>query len=135
MSKCPFCKKGALIRKTKRETLKYKGQTLKVLQPGEYCASCGEGILSGADLKATRKEIHDWQAKIDKYLTSDEVRAIRQKLNLTQQKAGELFGGGPNAFSRYERGEALQIRSTDSLLRLLNKHPSLLFELPRSKAA
>ena len=135
MRKCPFCKKGSLVGKIKRETLKYKGHKLSVLQPGEYCSACGEGVLNGADLKTTRKTIHDWQAKIDKFLTSDELKAIRLKLSLTQREAGELFGGGPNAFSRYERGEALQMRSTDNLLRLLNKHPSLLLELPRTEAA
>ena len=135
MKKCPFCGKGSLVRKTKQETFKYKGQKLRLPQPGDYCPSCGEGILNGSDLKSTRKAIHDWQAKVDKFLTSDEVKAIRIKLNLTQREAAELFGGGANAFSRYERGEALQLRSTDNLLRLLSKHPTLLSELPRTEAA
>ena len=38
----------------------------------------------------------------------------------TQKKAGELFGGGPKAFSKYERGEAIQNKSLDILMRLIN---------------
>jgi len=41
----------------------------------------------------------------------------------------EIFGGGPNAFSRYERGETTPLRSTSNLLRLLNNHPEQLAEL------
>lgn len=135
IKKCLFCKKGVLVRRAVKETFKYKGYSLRLDQPGEYCNFCREGILSGEDLKVTRKELHDWQARIDGFLSSDEVRDIRRKLHLTQHQAAELFGGGPNAFSRYERGESLQLRSTDNLLRLLNKHPTLLSELPKTKAA
>ncbi len=135
MRKCPFCKKGQLHRKTIQETFRYKGHKLKLAQPGEYCSVCSEGVLDAEDLRVTRKSLHDWQAGIDGFLTSDEVKAIRKKLRLTQQQAAQYFGGGANGFSRYERGETLQMRSTDNLLRLLNQHPNLLAELPKSKAA
>ena len=135
MKKCSFCKNGALVRKTIKQTYRYKGHRIRLSQPGDYCNSCGEAILSSSDLKATRKQLHDWRAKIDGFLTSDEVRRIRLRLSLSQQRAALLFGGGPNAFSRYERGEALQLRATDNLLRLLDKHPALLEELPKRKAA
>jgi HTH-type transcriptional regulator/antitoxin MqsA len=135
MKKCTFCGKGELKRGVVKETFEYKGQTLELDQTGEYCAECSEGILDGTDLKNTRKAIHDWQAQIDGFLPSDEVRRIRKKLGLTQHQAAAIFGGGPNAFSRYENGEALQIRATDNLLRVLDKHPLLLEELVRDEAA
>jgi HTH-type transcriptional regulator/antitoxin MqsA len=50
-------------------------------------------------------------------------------LKLNKKQAAELCGGDPNAFTRYERGEATPIRSTSNLLRLLNNHPLLLNEL------
>jgi len=39
---------------------------------------------------------------------------------LSQREASELFGGGPNAFSKYERGEIIQSKSTDVLMRLVS---------------
>jgi len=57
MKKCPFCKEGFLERKTIKETYTYKGQTIEVDQPGEFCNSCEEGILNAADMKATEKQL------------------------------------------------------------------------------
>lgn len=129
MKKCPFCGVGLLERGTISETYAYKNQTLTVEQPGEWCNACGEGILDGADLHATEKQIRDFHAKVDGLLPSHEIRRIRKKLKLTQKQAAAIFGGGPNAFSRYERGEAISSRSTANLLRLLDKHPEQLQEL------
>jgi hypothetical protein len=38
-------------------------------------------------------------------------------------------GGGHNAFSRYERGEAAPLPAVINLFRLLDKHPELLKDL------
>ncbi|EPA7320535.1 type II toxin-antitoxin system antitoxin MqsA, partial [Escherichia coli O45:H30] len=50
-------------------------------------------------------------------------------LSLTQKEASEIFGGGVNAFSRYEKGNAQPHPSTIKLLRVLDKHPELLNEI------
>jgi HTH-type transcriptional regulator/antitoxin MqsA len=71
MKKCPFCKDCFLERKTIKETYKYKGHTLEVEQPGEWCNVCEEGILNGADLKATEKMKNDFQSQVDGLLTSE----------------------------------------------------------------
>ena len=55
-----------------------------------------------------------------------ELGRIRRKLGLTQQEAALLTGGGPNAFSRYERGKARPLPSVTNLFKLLDKHPNLL---------
>jgi HTH-type transcriptional regulator/antitoxin MqsA len=86
-------------------------------------------------MDATERQLYDFRAGVDGYLTTTEVRRIRKKLGLTQRQAGEIFGGGHNAFSRYESGSARPPKSTDTLLRLLDKHPELLHELPKGKAA
>jgi len=122
-------------RRTVRETYTYKGHDLQVEQPGEFCDRCDEGIVTGGDMKATEQAFHDLRATVDGLLTSTEVRRIRTGLKLTQRQAGEIFGGGPNAFSRYERGLAMQPRAVDALLRLLDRHPKLLVELSARRAA
>ena len=132
MKKCPFCEHGVMTRATVQETYTYKGQTLTLEQPGTWCDSCGEGILDRADLKTTEKQIRDFQASVDGLLPSNEIRRIRKKLHLTQKQAAQIFGGGPNAFSRYERGESSPVRSTSHLLRLLDHHPEHLQELTTS---
>ena len=37
-------------------------------------------------------------------MTPDRIRAIRERLRLTQEEAGALLGGGPRAFTKYESG-------------------------------
>jgi len=58
-----------------------------------------------------------------------EIRRIRRKLGLSQVNAASLTGGGHNAFSRYERGEAAPLPAVVNLFRLLDRHPELLDEL------
>lgn len=132
---CPFCGKGYLERKIRKLTFKYHGHKIQIPQPGEYCNSCVEGIINGEDLKATEKALHNFRAEVDGLLTTEQIRRIRKKLNLTQQQAAEIFGGGTNAFSRYERGEIRQTRALDKLFRLLDKHPEQLEELREKEAA
>ena len=85
--------------------------------------------------KTTEKALHDFRAKIDGFLSSGEVRKSTRDWDLRSIGAAYLFGGGPNAFGRYERGEALQMRTIDNLLRLLEKHPDLPAELKQAEAA
>lgn len=61
-----------------------------------------------------------------------ELARIRKKLKLTQQEAAKLAGGGKNAFSRYERGQAKPVAAVVNLFRLLDRHPDLLRELKAS---
>jgi HTH-type transcriptional regulator/antitoxin MqsA len=58
-----------------------------------------------------------------------ELKRIRQKLDLTQQAAAEITGGGHNAFSRYERGTAQPLPAVMNLFKLLDRHPELLREV------
>jgi len=65
---------------------------------------------------------------------SKEIRRIRRKLGLSQIAAARLTGGGHNAFSRYERGEAMPMPAVVNLFRLLDRHPELLKDLVRSNS-
>ena len=57
------------------------------------------------------------------------ITSVRQKLAIDQREAAEIFGGGINAFSRYENGKTKPPLSLVKLLRLLERHPDLLNEV------
>ena len=59
----------------------------------------------------------------------DYIVAVRRKLKLDQREAARLFGGGVNAFSRYETGKTRPPLALVQLLRLLDRHPELLEEM------
>ena len=54
---------------------------------------------------------------------------MRKKLELGQREAGEIFGGGVNAFSRYENGKTKPPLALIKLLKVLDHHPDLLNEV------
>ena len=57
-------------------------------------------------------------------LNPEEIRAIRESLGLSQVQAGELLGGGPRAFAKYEAGTIKPAASVVNLLRLLEADPA-----------
>ena len=126
---CPFCGEESYQHQTKPLKLQYKSYSITVKQPGYWCNKCNEGVIGGEDRIATQKELQTFRAKVDGLLSPDEIKSIREKLNLTQQKASEIFGGGINAFSRYERGETPIPKPLSQLLQLLSVHPNLFAEL------
>lgn len=130
---CPFCGELEYHHQTRPLQLKYKGQSITVNQPGFWCNTCGEGVIDSADRKITQKQLQAFRAKIDGLLTPDEIKLIRQKLHIRQREAGEMFGGGINAFSRYERGETPVPKAVSLLLILLNQHPNLFSEINKHK--
>lgn len=126
---CPECG-GKMTYRTKTEELEYKGHTTKISTKGWWCASCGEGILDAEALKASERAFLDLKAEVDGLLSPSEVAAIRKRLRLSQRRAGELLGGGPRAFQKYESGQVMVSAAMSNLLRLLDNDPRRVKELP-----
>ena len=63
-----------------------------------------------------------------------EVRAIRERLGLSQAEAGELLGGGPRAFTKYEAGTVKPSAAIVTLLRLLEHDPTTIRRLQAIKS-
>lgn len=61
-----------------------------------------------------------------RYLSGRQIREWREHLGLTQRLAARIFGGGLNAFSKYETGEVIQSEAMDNLLWLVMRMPSLI---------
>ena len=112
-------------------TIHYKGLSATFDMPGWYCA-CGEGIVTGRDLDVSDRQLNLLKARIENLVLPNEVRRIRKKLGLNQQKAGTLLGGGPNAFHKYESGEVLPSKAISNLLRVLEAMPEGLKVLHRT---
>jgi HTH-type transcriptional regulator/antitoxin MqsA len=57
------------------------------------------------------------------------ISRVRKQLSLDQREAAEIFGGGVNAFSRYENGKTKPPLALVKLLKVLDRHPDLLEEI------
>ena len=127
---CPGCGFQTMQRREDHTETIHHGSNCVTVEglSGWFCPECGEAIL---DEESSRRYgqagdnlIHQQREAIKR-----EIKRIRMKLGLTQKQAADIFGGGVNAFSRYERGEAEPGPSTVKLLHLLDKHPELLMEV------
>jgi HTH-type transcriptional regulator/antitoxin MqsA len=112
-------------------TLSYKGETMTFAMPGWYCSTSDESIHTGADMKLSDRMLNRLKARAEGLLEPEEVRRIRKKLGLTQGDAGQIIGGGPRAFQKYETGDLLPSRAISSALVLLDHDPSALAVLKR----
>ena len=120
----PICPKtGAPMYRAERPlTLAYRNESVTFDMPGWYCDASDEAIHTGADMKVSDRMLNRLKARAEALLAPDEIRRIRKKLGLTQEQAGELIGGGPRAFQKYETGDLLP----SSALALLDHDPTAL---------
>ena len=123
---CPICTAGMLHDGSKAVTQEYKGHSYQAKVRGAFCDKCDEAILTyNANDEAAWLAFRD---QVDQQVAS-ELESIRKRLKLTQAQAAKLTGGGKNAFSRYERGQAKPVAAVINLFKLLDKHPDLIKEL------
>ena len=118
---------GAILHRDVRPfTLTYKGKSITFDMAGWYGDHPDEGVFDPADMKVSDRALNRLKARAEGLLEPEDIRRIRKKLGLTQQAAGELIGGGPRAFQRYEAGDLLPSRAIGSALMLLDADPKAL---------
>ncbi len=110
-------------------TVQYSGaETTVAGLSGRRCGGCDEVFFDDESARRYAAAGDDLILN-ERMRQSRNIRRIRRKLGLTQAAAARLTGGGHNAFSRYERGEATPLPAVVNLLHLLDRHPELLKDL------
>ena len=131
--KCPTCEGGNLVRAVRAVPYTYKGRkTLIKAVKGQFCDNpkCREVVMDMGESVRTSREMLEFNKKINAKLTPiDLLTEVRQRFSLTQQEAAKVFGGGPNAFSRYESGKTRPPVALVKLFKVLNSHPELFKEI------
>lgn len=127
---CPMCEEGHLHSARYAQDFTYRGQTLHMEElEGYECDVCGADPIFEDQIRRNHRRIADAKRSADGLLTGDEIKALRKRFGLSQKQAAALFGGGTNAFSKYERGDVMQSASMDKLMRLTLLDPSQLNRL------
>ncbi len=129
--RCPICGAAELIRGTRDIPYTYKGETTVLpLVTGDFCPACDEYILDPDESRRTMNQMLAFNKQVNASIVDPAfITHVRKKLNLDQREAAELFGGGVNAFSRYEAGKIKPPMALIQLLKLLDRHPHLLEEV------
>jgi len=114
---------ATMVRGIRPMTIEYKGLSSTFDMPGWYC-TCGEGIVTTKDMDTSDKQLNLLKAQAENLVSPSDVRRIRKKLGLNQQIAGQVLGGGPSAFNKYENGQILPSKAISNLLRVLEALPN-----------
>ncbi len=129
---CPKCGSSDMVQGFRTQTVEYGGLVSPAYeQPGLWCETCNEGLLSFKEMKVGTREMHKLKAQVERLLQPSEVKRVRKKLGLTQKEAGLILGGGQNAFHKYESAEVLMSQAISNLLRVLDHIPWALEVLRR----
>ena len=129
--KCPSCARAKLVHDTRDMPYTYKNESTVIPGvTGDFCPHCGEMILDAAESTRTNAAMLDFNKQVNASIVDPVfIAAVRKKLALDQREAAEIFGGGVNAFSRYENGKTKPPLALVKLFKVLDRHPELLNEI------
>ena len=129
--KCPSCGVAELVRDTRDLPYSYKGEATTIpVVSGDFCLACDEVVLKAGESSRVSAAMLAFNKQVNASIVDPGfITAVRKKLALDQREAAEIFGGGVNAFSRYENGKTKPPLALVKLLKVLDRHPELLNEV------
>jgi HTH-type transcriptional regulator/antitoxin MqsA len=129
--KCLACGAAELITDTRELPYTYKGESTMIENvTGDFCPACDEVVLNASESQRVNAAMLSFNKQVNAArVNPDFIASVRKKLLLGQQEAAEIFGGGVNAFSRYETGKTKPPLALVKLLKMLDRHPELLDEV------
>ena len=129
--KCPVCGAAELIHDTRDLPYTYKGESTTIPSvTADFCSACDESITDMMETERVMREMQAFNKQVNAAIVDPAfIIKVRKKLDLGQREAAEIFGGGINAFSRYENGKTKPPLALVKLFKLLDRHPDLLNEV------
>ena len=129
--KCPSCGAAKLVHDTRDLPYIYKGESTTIpAVAGDYCPACAEAVLDALESARTGAVMLEFNKQVNASIVDPQfIASVRKKLRIDQREAAEIFGGGVNAFSRYENGKTKPPLALVKLLKVLDRHPDLLDEV------
>ena len=122
---------AALVHDVRNVPYTYKGESTIIPQvTGDFCPVCGEGVLDADEGTRTSDLMLEFNKQVNASMVDPSfITSVRKKLDFDQREAAEIFGGGVNAFSRYETGKTKPPLALVKLFKVLERHPELLTEI------
>src|SRR5262245_21048095 len=116
LTECFECGNTALEPRFDEETFEYGGRekpfSVTARIPSLLCRNCGTRFYDGAAEWAR----HEAACRHLGVMPPDEIRALRERYDLTQEEFAELTGLGVASLGRWERGAGIQNEGYDALL-------------------
>jgi len=132
MTQCIVCKSEDIKSLVAVESVLYKGHQLQVSLEYSVCGGCDREFVPKSQILSGEIAVRNAKKKFDGLLSSQDIANARATLSISQDQASKVFGGGKNAFSKYERGEVSQSVAMDKLIRICLKHHHVFRELAQN---
>ncbi|WP_298218894.1 type II toxin-antitoxin system MqsA family antitoxin [Halothiobacillus sp.] len=127
--KCPVCGAAELIHDTRDLPYTYKSEiSVIAVVTGDFRPACAESILDAAESNRVMREMRAFSRQVNAIVDPGFITNVPKKLDLDQREASKIFGGGVNAFSRYENGKTKPPLALVKLFKLMDRHLDLLAE-------
>lgn len=115
-----------IVEITEQET--FKGEDIKFVAIYEYCSNTDYYLETEDMIRANSLALKDGYRKKAGLLTSAEIRAMREKYNVSQKDFSEILDWGGATITRYENHH-VQDRAHDDILRKIDSDPKWFLEM------
>lgn len=115
-----FCGSDATEIRTETRKMEILGEKYEIQKEYYHCTLCGEEWVTPEQSKAATDKITAIKRRAQGFLAPQDIKDLRERHGLTQKQAAIIFGGGDNAFSKYERGEIYPSTAMDKLMCLFD---------------
>lgn len=126
---CAACGSNALTSHEENSTVTYKGANGSIVTLYSICGNCGSETVTDEQSKLNQRLFMAFKKVSDGFLTGSQMLQLREQLCITQSEASLIFGGGPNAFTKYENDDVMQSAAMDKLVRIAVDFPEVFSRL------
>lgn len=122
---CPFCDTDLPLNELSRDReMNFEGvPTIVSNLLYSICSHCKMETVTPHQTRINKRTIIEAHKSALGLLTAKEILKLRDRLGISQAEAAQLFGGGVNAFSKYENSAITQTKAMDNQLRLALEVP------------
>lgn len=126
---CWACGEGTLSRHKSSMVVEHDGCAGSILQFSHSCDACGAKLFNAEDVRDNKRSWIRFKKQSEMLPLGCEILSMRLACGLTQKQAGELFGGGPTAFSKYEADDLIPDEAMNGLLKMAIEFPDTVARL------
>lgn len=112
-------------------TFRVHGTDVPVTHRFWRCDGCAEELVTEELAETVEKEAAAAYRRMERRLSGAEIRAIRERYGLTQEHLERALGLAPKTVARWESERVMPTRSTDNLLRVIDRDCGALIHLAK----
>jgi len=99
------------------------------------CDACAAEYYSPEQSKSADRRLVDARRRAERMMTGEEIKALRQSFQLSQQQFEAILGIGAKTVVRWENNTAVQSKAIDNVLNMLKLEPHNIRLLQRLRQA